>query len=478
VSNHKSSAQRRAPKRGEKISLSIESTAFKGKGIGHLNGMAIFVPNTAPGDLVEAQVTKRKKSYCEARLVEVVEPGEHRIEPRCRHAKQCGGCTWQHLPYEKQLEIKSQQVMDHMERIGGFSDITQRSTLPAKNAFYYRNKMEYSFGNRRWLSREEIERDEYVSDRGIWCGLHAPGRFDKILNLQECHLQKPISYKILDTLRSYARENDIPAFDTIEDTGYLRNLVIRTSHYTDDLMVNIVTFQDDEELISGISGVLLEEFPQITTIINNINDQKNPTAIGRYEKIIYGPGYITDYIHPFSFNIHANAFFQTHTPQAELLYEKAIDLAELDNTGLIFDLYCGVGTLSLVLSQHAQKVVGIEANEVAIKNARSNAEFNNVDNVSFIQGDMKDKLTGKLVEQYGKPDCVFTDPPRAGMHPDVVQTLNHLGAPKIVYISCDSSTMARDLKKLSDRYHINAVQPVDMFPQTYHIETIAALERK
>ena len=476
--NKDSSKPKKAPKRGEKISLTIDSTAFKGKGIGRFKGMAIFVPNTAPGDLVEAQVTKRKKSFCEARLIEVIEPSEHRIEPKCRHAKQCGGCTWQHLPYEKQLEIKSRQVMDHMERIGGFSDITKRPTLPAENSFYYRNKMDYSFGNRRWLSREEIERDKYVSDRGIWCGLHAPGRFDKILNLKECHLQKPISYDILDTVRSYARENNIPAFDTIENTGYLRNLGIRTSHYTDDLMVNFVTFFNDEELMSEISDALLDEFPQITTIINNVNDRKNPTAIGRYEKVVYGPGYITDYIKPFSFKIHANAFFQTHTPQAELLYEKAVELAELDHPELVYDLYCGVGTLSLVLSRHAKKVVGIEANEVAVENARQNTDANNVDNVSFIKGDMKEKLTGKLIEQFGKPESVFTDPPRAGMHPDVVQTLNRFGAPKIIYISCNSSTMARDLKALSGRYHIEAIQPVDMFPQTYHIETIAALKRK
>lgn len=462
-------------KKGAEVELDIESTAFKGKGVAKVDGLAVFVPNTAPGDRVKARIIKKKKNYREAKLLEVLESGPNRIEPRCRHARNCGGCSWQHIDYDHQLEFKKEHVRDHMQRIGGLAELQINDTIGCDQSFYYRNKMEYSIGHKRWLSREEINRDEFVSDRCFAAGLHAPGRFDKILNLEECHLQAPVSYDILDFVRSWCIEHEVDPYNTIEHEGFMRNVVIRNAHHTDDLMVNLVTYKDDPDLMRRLSDALLEAFPQITTIINNINDRKNPTAVGRYEKVLYGPGYITDKIGPYHFTIDANAFFQTNTPQAERLYEVAKDFADLAPGDIIYDLYCGVGTLSLFLSDRAQQVVGIELEEVAIRNARKNAEENGVDNVAFVEGDMKDVFTADITEKYGRPDCLITDPPRSGMHPDVVERLNELKVPKLVYVSCNSATMARDLKELDKGYDILEVQPVDMFPQTYHIETVAKL---
>jgi len=465
-------------KKGAEVELDIESTAFKGKGIAKVDGLAVFIPNTAPGDRVKARIIKKKKNYREAKLLEVLEPGPNRIEPRCQHAQNCGGCSWQHIDYDYQLQFKKEHVRDHMQRIGGLSDLQINDTIGCDQSYYYRNKMEYSIGHKRWLSREEINRDEFVSDRCFAAGLHAPGRFDKILNLKECHLQDPVSYNILNFVRSWCIEHDVDPYNTIDHEGFMRNVVIRNAYHTDDLMVNLVTYKDDQEIIQQLSDALLDTFSNITTIVNNVNDRKNPTAVGRYEKVIYGPGYITDKIGPYHFNIDANAFFQTNTHQAERLYEVAKDFADIKPNDVIYDLYCGVGTLSLFLSNRAKQVVGIELEEVAIGNARKNAEENGVNNVAFVKGDMKDVFTKKITKEYGNPDCLITDPPRSGMHPDVVQRLNELKVPKLVYVSCDSSTMARDLKELNKVYDILEIQPVDMFPQTYHIETVAKLRLK
>jgi len=467
-----------AIKKGADIELKIDSAAYKGKGIGKVDGLAVFVPNTAPGDVVKARIIKKKKNYLEGKLLEILKEGPNRIEPKCQHAQHCGGCNWQHVSYPNQLEFKRDQVQDHMHRIGGLTNLEVNATIGCEDTFYYRNKMEYSMGHKRWLSREEIERDEFVSDRCFAAGLHAPGRFDKILNISECHLQAPISYEILDFVRSWCIENDIPPYNRIDHKGFMRNLVIRKAYHTDDLMVNIVTYQDDQEIIENMSDALLEEFPEITTIVNNVNDTKRPTAVGRYEKVIYGSGSITEHIGPYHFQIDANAFFQTNTHQAERLYEVAKEFAEIQPGETIYDLYCGVGTLSLFLSDATKTVVGIELEEVAIKNARKNAQENNVDNVSFVEGSMKDVFNKEITKQYGPPDCLITDPPRSGMHPDVVSRLKELKVPKLVYISCNSSTMARDLKELNEIYDIQEVQPVDMFPQTYHIETVAKLRLK
>ena len=467
-----------ALKKGKEITLRIEDAAFKGKGVGKVDGLAVFVYGTAPGDLVRARIIKKKKAFREAKLLEILEPSSDRIDPLCSHAPVCGGCSWQHISYQHQIAYKGKQVKDHIQRIGGLPEVPVHPTLGCDTPFYYRNKMEYSFSARRWLTDAEIKSEEFVDDSGFAAGLHAPGRFDKILNLNECHLQDKRSFQILDFLRSYCIEHGIEPFDSFNKTGFMRHLVVRNAHHTEDFMINLVTYSYDEQLMETFKNVLLERFPFITTIVNNVNDQPNPTAVGRYEKVIYGPGYIKDSIGDYHFKIHPNAFFQTNTAQAERLYDVARKYADLKDGDIVYDLYCGVGTLSLYMSSKAKHVLGIELVDVAVQNATFNAAENQVDNVSFVRGDMKDVFTEDIVQEYGAPDVLITDPPRVGMHPDVVKRLCELKVPRIVYVSCNSSTMARDLKELSEVYDILEVQPVDMFPQTYHVEAVAKLRLK
>lgn len=464
-------------KKGSEITLKIEGAAFKGKGIGKVDGLAVFVPGTMPGDEVRARIINRKKKYKEGKLLEVLSPSPDRITPKCQHANVCGGCSWQHAPYKKQLEYKTQQVEDHIRRIGELNTPVLPA-LPSENEFYYRNKMEYSVSSKRWLTDEEINSEDFVDDAGFAAGMHAPGRFDKILNLNECHLQREESYQILDFVRSYCLEKGIEPFNTFEKTGFLRHVMIRTAHHTEDFMVNLVTFKDEPETIKKLSNELLKSFPIISTIVNNVNDQISPTSVGRFENVIFGSGFIRDKIGDFEFKIHPNAFFQTNTVQAERLYDVARNYADLQEGDVVYDLYCGVGTLSLYMSQKASKVLGIELIDIAVQNAKFNAKENNVNNVSFIKGDMKDVFTKEMVGKYGAPDVLITDPPRAGMHPDVVARLCELKVPRLVYVSCDSSTMARDLKILSEVYDVLEIQPVDMFPQTYHVEAVAKLRLK
>jgi len=462
-------------KKGSITQLRIESAAFEGRGYGKLDGYSVFVKNTAPGDLVEVQIIKKKSKYAEARLLQILEPGEKRIQAKCQHAAVCGGCSWQHMPYSEQILFKSKHVEDHVRRIGGLSEVPVHKALSSDQEFAYRNKMEFSFGDRRWLTNEEIQSEEHIPSEGFFGGMHAPGRFDRILHLNECYLMKPYAYEMLEFTRYFALTHSLEPYNPVKHTGFLRNLMIRNSFHTNDLMVNLVTNSENEEIVELWKNELLQKFPFITTITQNVNDTNSPISVGRYEKVLFGPGYIRDSIGEYQFNIHPNAFFQTNTKQAETLYETAKKFAGIKDGDLVYDLYCGVGTLTLFLSKKASKVVGIELNPVAITNARQNAEFNKVTNVDFELGDMKDSFNEPLLAKYGKPDVIVTDPPRAGMHPDVIKQLMELKVNKIVYVSCNSSTMARDLNVLKSVYHVNQIQPVDMFPQTYHIESVAEL---
>ncbi|TNE73349.1 23S rRNA (uracil(1939)-C(5))-methyltransferase RlmD [bacterium] len=465
-------------KKGQQIELTVEKAAFEGKGLGKANGFSVFVPNTAPGDVVKAQIIKKKSNYAEARLLEIVKPGEIRIKPKCSHAVECGGCSWQHLPYEKQVEFKRQHVEDHIRRIGGFPDVPVHQAIGSASAFGYRNKMEFTFGDRRWLTQEEINSEEFIQAEGFVGGMHAPGRFDRILHLNECHLMHPYAFEMLDFTRKFAAEFGLEPWNPVHHTGFLRNLMIRNSHYFPDLMVNVVTFGENDAFMKPYVEALLKQFPMITTITQNVNDTKSPTSVGRYENVLFGPGFIRDKIGEFQFNIHPNAFFQTNTRQAEQLYEVARDFADIQQNDVVYDLYCGVGTLTLFMSGKASKVVGIELNPVSIKNAEQNMKDNNVEHVSFELGDMKDTFNAEILAKHGNPNVIIIDPPRAGMHPDVVQELLNLKCPKIVYVSCNSSTLARDLALMKDVYEVLEVQPVDMFPQTYHIESVANLRLK
>jgi 23S rRNA (uracil1939-C5)-methyltransferase len=463
-------------KKGEMVTLRIDSAAYEGKGIGKFDGLAVFVGGTAPGDLVSVRITKKKSSFAEATLLEVLEPGPDRIPTRCRHADVCGGCTWQHVTYASQTAFKRDQIRDHLVRIGGLKDVDVRPTLACDNAFHYRNKMEYTFAERRWLTQAEVDSDDVIDNSTLALGLHIPGRYDKILNLDECHLQIPESFAMLEWLRSYAIHNHIPAYNSHSRSGVLRNLMVRNGQHTGDLMVNLVTFTDNDDILLPLKDAMLAAFPSITTFVVNVNDTQSPTSVGRYERVLFGPGHITETLGAHTYRIGPNAFFQTNTPQAERLYATAKEFAQIRPTDTVYDLYCGVGSISLFVSDAAKTVVGVELNETAIANARKNASENGVGNVFFEQGDMKDVFSDDLIARYGKPDVLITDPPRAGMHEDVVRRLIALRIPRIVYVSCNSATLARDLALMSDTYKTLSVQPVDMFPHTYHIECVAVCE--
>ncbi len=361
-----------------------------------------------------------------------------------------------------------------MRRIGSIQNVDILPTIRSDRPFYYRNKMEYSFGDRRWLTDDEIATGDILDKETMALGLHVPGRFDRVLDLNECHLQDSRSYQILDSLRSFSIQNGFEAYNTFKKEGWLRHLVVRNSFATDEWMVNIMTFYNNYEAMQLIVEHILDKFPFITTIVESLNETWSPTAYNATEVIHFGSGYITDNIGRFSFRIHPTTFFQTNTAQADTLFNTAIQYAGISG-GTIYDLYCGVGTLSLFASDMAERVVGVELNPQSIINAEVNAQDNKVNNTFFRTGDARNTFSDSLINEFGIPDVLLTDPPRSGMHEDVVQRINDLNIPTVVYVSCNSATMARDLSLLTDTYEITHIQPVDMFPQTYHIETVARL---
>lgn len=452
----------------------MESVAYEGKAIAKLDGFPIFIKHAAPGDSIRAQITKKRSKYAEAKILDILEAGSNRIQPKCIHAGVCGGCSWQHIDYPSQLAFKRQHVEDHLHRIGGLTQLIPLPTIGSEQTFGYRNKMEYSFGDRRWLTDTEIASGKEF-DTYFGAGMHAPGRFDRILNLEECFLQSEPSFSVLDFIRSYALQNHIKPFNPFEHSGVLRNLLIRNGHYTNDRMLALITRERAQDSVDTLMQAIETQFPEFTTIIQIVNPTKSPSYDGCETIRFKGDGSIRDGLGSFSFSIQADTFFQTNTVQAEKLYQVAMDFAELDGESLAYDLYCGVGTLSLYLSQSAAKVIGIELNPASIQSAKKNALYNQVSNVEFLQGDAKDLFTADLLAQTGKPELIITDPPRAGMHTDVIQQLLELEAPKIVYVSCNSATLARDLALLDQKYNVERVQPVDMFPQTYHIESVTRL---
>ncbi len=465
-------------KKGKELVLDITAAAFEGKGLGKVGDYAVFVKHTTPGDRVRVRITRKRKNFAEGVLLELVAPSPDRIPPKCRHAGTCGGCTWQHIAYEKELEYKSGHVRDHFQRIGGFKDIATEAVIGAPEPFYYRNKMEYTFGDRRWLTEREVASDREIADRDFALGLHVPGRYDRILNLEECHLQIPVSYEILDAVREHALSHDIAPYNTHRHEGFLRNLIIRNAEQTGDLMVNLVTNGEEEAIMAGFAEWLPSRFPQITTVIHTINDTRSPSSEGRYQKVLYGPGFITEHIGPYRFRIDPNTFFQTNTRQAKALYDVVLDALKPESVPVLYDLYCGVGTLSVYLSEMAGRVVGIELHPGAVEKARENAASNGVDHALFEQGDMKDIFNDDLIRRHGRPDVIVTDPPRAGMHESVIGQILEILPEKIIYVSCNSATQARDAALLAEKYSLERIQPVDMFPRTYHIESVAVLSRK
>lgn len=472
-------------KQGDEVELTIESAAFEGKSVARVDGMVVFVHGAVPGDVATVHIMKVKKAFAEAEVLRLVKPSALRVEPRCRHFGVCGGCRWQHVDYTAQLDFKRQHVVDALERIGGFRGVSVGQTLGSERTYYYRNKMEFSFGD-RWFPREAWETvREYTPQAGderFALGLHMSERFDKILDIEECWLQSETSARIVNAVRSFSKEHRISAYSPHAHSGFLRNLVIRNSERTGEVMVNLVTLDERPEVMRALRGRLLVEFPGITTIVNNITGRTAQVAVGETEQVYHGEGYITERIGNRTYRISANSFFQTNTAQAERLYDVARRMARLSPTDLLFDLYSGTGTIALHLANDVRQIIGIESVATSVDDARRNAVMNGVTNCSFMLGDLKEVLAAMadVRPERAAPDVVIVDPPRAGMHEKVVRQLLQLQPRRIVYVSCNPSTQSRDVKILCSEglYAIEEVLPVDMFPHTYHIESVVALSRR
>lgn len=416
-------------KKGDILELEIEKYAFEGRGISKINRTpsegdtkyVVFVDGSYPGDKVKAELRKIKKSYAEAKAVEIIERSSSRIDARCKFFGTCGGCKRQDLDYESQYKYKQLQVKEIFKKMGGFTDFIIEDIVPSDKTFFYRNKMEFSFSDKRWITPEEIKSTEVI-ERNFAVGLHVPNIYDKVLDVDECFLQSELSNKILNLTRAFFKERNISIYSTQTHSGYLRNLVIKTAHHTDDLMVNIVTSSEDNLLMKEYVNYLTGGVPQITTIINNISIKKAAIATGDYENILYGSGFISDSIGKYKFRVSANSFFQTNTLQAEKLYQTALDFAGLNGNEIIYDLYSGAGTISIFVSGNAKDVFAFESVESAVLDAEENKRINNINNVHFIKADLYKSFIPVLGEKnIPAPDVIILDPPRNGMHPNTVK---------------------------------------------------------
>lgn len=464
-------------KRGDEIELLVEKFADQGKSLARRNGCVVFLTGAVPGDRVRARITRSKKKFAEAQVLDVLEPGPSRVESRCEYFGVCGGCKWQHVDYAAQLEAKRQSVEDALVRTGGFAGIEARPTIGSEQTYFYRNKMEFSFSAARWLTTEEIASGRDF-DTSFALGLHVPGNYEKVLDIDACHLQSELSTRIVNAIRVLTRREGWAPYNTRTHEGYLRHLVIRESEHTGEVMVNLVTNGYDPARMDTLAATLHVDFAEVTTLVNTINTGLAQTAFGEEMHTVFGPGLIHDKIGPFTFEIAPNAFFQTNTRQAERLFEVARDFADLRPTDLLYDLYSGAGTISIFVSPHVRHVVGVELVEEAVENARANAAANSIENCTFVAGDLMRLFTPEFVRQHGRPDVLIADPPRGGMHPKVVEQIARLHPERFVYVSCNPQTQARDLALLKDLYEIEAVQPVDLFPHTHHIESVVKLKAR
>ncbi|MFD2203266.1 23S rRNA (uracil(1939)-C(5))-methyltransferase RlmD [Shivajiella indica] len=455
--------------------LRIERIAAEGKCVAHYEGKVVFVQNVAPGDLVDVRVTKGKSSFMEAEAINFHEFSKDRIEPFCSHFGTCGGCKWQHINYDLQKQYKRQQVVDQFTRIAKVEIPDVLPIIGSEKTQYYRNKLDFTFSNNRWLTREEINSGEQFERNAL--GFHIPKMFDKIIDIQHCYLQGNLSNDVRNELREFALKEGLTFFDLRNQAGLLRNLIIRTTS-TGESMV-IVQFGEDNSLdIEKVMTFLNSKFPQITALLYIVNLKKNET-FHDLDVITYkGKDYIEEEMEGLRFRIGPKSFYQTNSEQAYELYKIAREFADLQGNEVVYDLYTGTGTIANFVAKNAKQVIGIEYVEAAIEDAKLNSSINGIKNTIFYAGDMKDLLNDAFMESHEKPEVIITDPPRAGMHEDVVRMLLKLKAPKIVYVSCNPATQARDVALLSELYMVVKVQPVDMFPQTYHVENIVLLTLK
>ncbi len=456
--------------------VEVIDAGAKGKTIGKApDGRVIFMTNTVPGDVVDIQTTKKRKSYFEGSAIHFHSLSNKRVTPVCKHFGTCGGCKWQHMGYEHQLFYKQKEVENNLRRIGHLELPEVSPILGSKNQYFYRNKMEFSFSDSRWLTLEELQSDTIFEDKNA-LGFHIPGMWDKILDLEKCHLQADPSNAIRLETKAFAIKNGITFFNPRNQFGMLRTLMIRTSS-TGEIMVMVQFFEDDKTKRDLLMNHLAESFPEITALLYVINFKQNDTIYDQEVICHAGRDHIFEEMEGLKFKITAKSFYQTNSEQAYELYKITRDFAGLTGKELVYDLYTGTGTIAQFIAKKAKKVVGIESVPEAIKDAKANAENNKIENVDFFVGDMKNVFNESFIASNGTPDIIITDPPRDGMHKDVVQQILNIAPEKVVYVSCNSATQARDLELMKEIYKVVKVQPVDMFPQTHHVENIVLLEK-
>jgi 23S rRNA (uracil1939-C5)-methyltransferase len=458
-------------KRGEQLQIKIDKLAFGGKGIARKDNRVIFVEGGVPGDLAEIRIQKIKKNFVLAKLVNLLEPSLLRQPAPCQHFGVCGGCKWQNLDYQKQLEFKREQVVESLEHLAGIQIEKIHATLPSPLIFGYRNKMEFSFTDRRWLTAAELSDPEVKKDFAL--GLHVPGSFDRVMHIEKCWLQDEQMTEILNFSQDYFRNSALPVFNLKSHLGLLRFLVLRKSFYQKNYMVNVVTFEPAQHQLRDYTSLLQKRFTEIVSVINTVNPRLAQIAFGEEEYVLHGEKSIIEKLGDYLFTISANSFFQTNSIQAAILYQIVVDYCGSSNQ-LLWDLYSGTGTIALFLSKTAERVTGFELVESSVTDAQVNCEKNEIGNCDFVAGDLRNNLTSRPE----KPDVIVCDPPRAGMHEDVVTAILMKRPQKIVYVSCNPTTMARDIKPMLEFYKVVEVQPVDMFPHTYHIESVIRLEWK
>ncbi len=459
-------------KKGHTLDLQIVKTAFGGHGIARLDGLVVFVRGAVPGDRIKGRVIRKKRDYLEAQTTELLEPSPDRARPPCRYSGHCGGCQWQHVRYDCQLAYKGEQVKETLARIGALRDIRVRDVLPSQRRFAYRNKMEFTFSDRRWVLPADLPQPR--SDSEFALGLHVPGTFHKVIDIDACLLQHGEGNRILRAVKEYVRRSGLPVYGLKSHRGFWRFLALRYSASMDEWMVNVVTSEGPSTTTAELAAFLAARFRRIRTVVNNVNARKASIALGEQETVLHGDGIIKDHIGGYGFQISANSFFQTNTLGGETLYRQIADYAELRGSEMVLDLYSGTGTIPVFLSGRAGRIVGVEIGQSAVRDAERNCRANEIHNCEFMWGDIKECLTRLRI----RPDVVILDPPRAGVHKDAMAPIMDLDAGRIVYVSCNPATMARDLEQMGRRYDVVEVQPVDMFPHTYHIETVAKLHRR
>ncbi|MDD7633084.1 MAG: 23S rRNA (uracil(1939)-C(5))-methyltransferase RlmD [Parabacteroides sp.] len=457
--------------------VTITDVAAEGKAIAKVNDMVIFVPFVAPGDVVDIQLTRKKNSYAEGKAVHFHSYSPHRVEPFCQHFGVCGGCKWQHIPYEDQLKYKQKQVLDNLTRIGKVQPEEVLPILGSAKTTFYRNKLEFTFSNKKWLTEEEVK-SGVTPDTWNGVGFHIPTLFDKVLDIQKCWLQDDISNRIRNCIKAYCLSHEgYPFFDLRNQEGFIRTLMIRTAS-TGDLMVVVVFFHEDQERREALLSHVAEQFPEITSLLYVINGKCNDTITDQEVIVFKGKDHIIEEMEGLHFKVGPKSFYQTNSEQAYNLYKVARSFAGLTGNERVYDLYTGTGTIANFVARQSKQVIGIEYVPEAIEDAKVNASLNGLENTLFYAGDMKDILTADFIQQHGRPDVIITDPPRAGMHDDVIKTILAAEPKRVVYVSCNPATQARDLSLLDVKYALKKVQPVDMFPHTHHVENVVLLEKR